>query len=215
MEHEIKKYEELLNFIRKEIEDGNLLPGQKLASENELAEQFGISRQTVRRAIGVLEDQGVVRRVRGSGTYLNDPRGKVIENRNRIAVVTTYVDSYIFPKTIQGIERQLFERGYSVQLSFTNNTLERERSVLTHIINRGDVAGVIVEGTKQERIAKPQHSSVQTADQEEDPDPFYQYILSRSGCAACIAGRCAGSAEGSGVSDRKRSSRYRRDPEAG
>ena len=148
MKHEIKKYEELLNFIRKEIEDGNLLPGQKLASENELAEQFGISRQTVRRAIGVLENQGVVRRVRGSGTYLNDPRGKVIENRNRIAVVTTYVDSYIFPKTIQGIERQLFERGYSVQLSFTNNTLERERSVLTDIINRGDVAGVIVEGTK-------------------------------------------------------------------
>ena len=43
-----------------------------------------------------------------------------LEGRNRIAVVTTYVDSYIFPKTIQGIERVLFERGYSVQISFTD-----------------------------------------------------------------------------------------------
>ena len=39
-------------------------------SENELARMFHISRQTVRKAIGLLEERGVVRRVRGSGTYM-------------------------------------------------------------------------------------------------------------------------------------------------
>lgn len=148
MENEKRKYQELVEYIHRQIESGELRPGQKLTSENEMTQQFGISRQTVRKAIGILEEQGLVKRVRGSGTYLCDKRKESLERRNRIAVVTTYVDSYIFPKIIQGIEKQLFERGYSVQIAFTNNTLERERNVLEDIISRDDVAGVIVEGTK-------------------------------------------------------------------
>ena len=90
----------------------------------------------------------MVDRIRGSGTYVRDARVLNLEKRNRIAVVTTYVDSYIFPKTIQGIEKVLFEKGYSVQIAFTNNTVDRERNVLEDIISREDVAGVIIEGTK-------------------------------------------------------------------
>lgn len=146
MKNERTKYRELIDYILGLIEGGTLTPGDKLSSENELSCQFGVSRQTVRRAIGILEEQGVLRRVKGSGTYLSGRRRG--EQRGRIAVITTYVDSYIFPKIIQGIEETLFERGYSVQIAFTNNTLEREKSVLTDIISRDDVAGVIVEGTK-------------------------------------------------------------------
>lgn len=148
MEGKTTKYQELIEYIENLIGSGELAPGGRLASENELSRQFGISRQTVRTAIGILEEQGVLRRVKGSGTYLCDHRRENLERRNRIAVVTTYVDSYIFPRIIQGIEEKLFERGYSVQIAFTNNTLERERSVLEDIISRDDVAGVIVEGTK-------------------------------------------------------------------
>ena len=148
MEEKRTKYRELVDYVYNLIDSGTLKPGDKLYSENELSEMFGISRQTVRRAIGLLEEEGVLRRVRGSGTYIGDDRKENLEKRNRIAVVTTYVDSYIFPKTIQGIEKVLFEHGYSVQIAFTNNTLEREKSVLEDIISRDDVAGVIVEGTK-------------------------------------------------------------------
>ena len=38
----------------------------------------------------------------------------------------------------------MFEEGYSVQIAFTNNTVERERSVLEDIISREDVVGIIV-----------------------------------------------------------------------
>ncbi len=142
------KYEALIAYIDSLIENGSLRPGDKLYSENELAEMFHLSRQTVRKAVGILEEEGVLHRVRGSGTYVGDDRREHLKNRNQIALVTTYVESYIFPKTIQGIENVLFEHGYSVQIAFTNNTLERERSVLEDIISRDDVAGVIVEGTK-------------------------------------------------------------------
>lgn len=148
MEDRQTKYNDIVHYLENLMESGELKPGDKLPSENELTERFMLSRQTVRKAVGLLEERGAVRRVRGSGTYVSFDRRENLERRNRIAVVTTYVDSYIFPKTIQGIERILFERGYSVQISFTDNMIEREKNVLTDLISRDDVAGIIVEGTK-------------------------------------------------------------------
>jgi GntR family transcriptional regulator of arabinose operon len=144
----LTKYQEVEDYILALIEDGTIAPEGKLPSENELSAQFDVSRQTVRRAIGELETRQLVKRVRGSGTYLIDRTGKNRGKCNRVSVVTTYVDSYIFPKIIQGIEKKLSEKGFLVQIAFTNNTLEREKSILQDIIKRDDVAGVIVEGTK-------------------------------------------------------------------
>lgn len=148
MENGKTKYQDLIDYIMGLIESGNLAPGEKLYSENKLSDMFGISRQTVRRAIGALEKQGILRRIKGSGTYLNEGCRKESAKSSRIAVITTYVDSYIFPKIIRGIEETLFDRGYSVQIAFTNNTLNKEKEVLQDILDRDDVGGIIVEGTK-------------------------------------------------------------------
>ena len=142
------KYQNLINYIQEQISDGQLGPGEKVPSENQLSEQFHISRQTVRKAIGTLEEDGLVQRIRGSGTYVSFDRRKNLEQRNSIAVVTTYVDSYIFPRILQGMQNTLFESGFSVQIYFTNNTLDREKSILKDLLKRDDVAGVIMEGTK-------------------------------------------------------------------
>lgn len=147
MENEAK-YLQLAALLREKIRSGELKPGEKLSSENELSVQYGLSRQTVRHAIGILAEEGLLMRRRGSGTYVGGSRLANLENRTRIAVISTYVDSYIFPKTIQGIENYLFERGYSVQIAFTNNLLERERIVLEDLISRDDAAGIIMEATK-------------------------------------------------------------------
>ena len=139
---------ELVKWIQGQIEEKKLVPGQKMYSENELKDMFGVSRQTVRHAISVLENDGIIRRVQGSGTYINDNRLANLEKRTRVAVVTTYVDGYIFPRTIQGIENVLFEQGYSVQIAFTNNMNSREKTILEDIISRDEVAGIIMETTK-------------------------------------------------------------------
>ena len=65
------KYQNLINYIQEQISDGQLGPGEKVPSENQLSEQFHISRQTVRKAIGTLEEDGLVQRIRGSGTYVS------------------------------------------------------------------------------------------------------------------------------------------------
>ena len=48
--------------------------GTRLPSEPKLAEELGVSRATVRDALRSLEQEGLVRRVHGSGTYVAHPR---------------------------------------------------------------------------------------------------------------------------------------------
>ena len=55
--------------IEADIRAGRLAPDTRLPTETELAEQYGVSRVTVRRAIAVLRDRGKVVTVHGRGTY--------------------------------------------------------------------------------------------------------------------------------------------------
>ncbi|MBQ7614306.1 MAG: GntR family transcriptional regulator [Butyrivibrio sp.] len=141
------KYQKVIDWITENIDSGILRPGERIPSENELCSRFDLSRQTIRHAIAKMAEDGLLESKRGSGTYVADQRAEEGE-RNVIAVVTTYVDDYIFPSTIRGIESALSDKGYSMQLSFSNNTVGKERQILQDILSRNDVAGVIMEPVK-------------------------------------------------------------------
>lgn len=145
-EKKTAKYRFLVDTIKEKIKNGEYEPGERMESENTLSEQFGYSRQTVRQALSVLEQEGLIERRRGSGTYISSesrrtPRG------NSIAIVTTYISDYIFPTIIRGIEETLTNAGYDLTLNVTNNHVEEEARILQSLISRR-VDGVIVEGTK-------------------------------------------------------------------
>lgn len=141
------KYQVLAEALRQKIIEGIFNPGNKLPSEYELQNQFQVSRQTVRNALEVLEKQGFVRGRQGSGTYVIDREAEERQKSKRIAVVTTYVDNYIFPKIIQGIENVLAKEGFQVQIAFTGNHIWREEAVLKDLLEQ-DLRGIIIETTK-------------------------------------------------------------------
>ncbi len=141
------KYQIVVNWIKEGIKAGRLLPGSKLYSENELSRMFSLSRQTVRRALEILEEDGSLERKRGSGTYIARPRAER-RIKKRVAIITTYVDGYIFPKTIRAIVDTLAKEGYSVQISFTSNRISKEKAVLEEILEKDEVGAIIVEATK-------------------------------------------------------------------
>jgi len=140
------KYQLLADIIKGQITAGHYLPGDKLSSENELCIQFGYSRQTVRQALGVLEQEGMLLRQRGSGTYINAVAKKT-EITHRIGVITTYITDYIFPSITRGIEEELSGRGYQLTLGVTKNRVENEGKILKSFLE-SKVDGMIVEGTK-------------------------------------------------------------------
>lgn len=142
------RYMVVVDWVKGELSKGDLNPGDRLSSEHELSDKFSLSRQTIRHAIDVLEKEGYVNRIQGSGTYISNNNITDKVNRKNIAVITTYVDAYIFPQTIQHVERVLSDAGYTVQISFTNNRISREKTILEGIVEKDDIAGVIAEPTK-------------------------------------------------------------------
>jgi DNA-binding FadR family transcriptional regulator len=66
-----KLYQQIARAIATAINDGRYGPGDKLPSERELADDFGVSRPTVRDAMIALEFQGLVEARQGSGVYVN------------------------------------------------------------------------------------------------------------------------------------------------
>jgi DNA-binding GntR family transcriptional regulator len=56
--------------IEADIDAGRLAPDTRLPTEMELAQQYGVSRVSVRRAIALLRDQGKVVTVHGRGSYV-------------------------------------------------------------------------------------------------------------------------------------------------
>lgn len=66
-------YAQLVGKIKHQISSGTLKTGDLLPSETELCRALDISRNTVRQAIGELEEEGLVVRKRGRGTYVTDP----------------------------------------------------------------------------------------------------------------------------------------------
>ncbi len=63
-------YAQLVNILRHSVATGTLRPGDQLPSESQLCERYGISPMTVRRAINILADQGVVTAEQGRGTFV-------------------------------------------------------------------------------------------------------------------------------------------------
>lgn len=143
------KYLRLKEEIVSWIAGGRYLPGDKLPSENELAAQFRISRQTVRQSIGELVKEGWLTREQGKGTFVSRLSGEhraAFGNRT-IGLVTTYISDYIFPSIVRGVEAELKARGYRLLLSSTDNDKARERESLETMLAQA-VSGLIVEPTR-------------------------------------------------------------------
>ena len=63
-------YQQVAATLERAIAQGRYQPGQRLASERDLAEELGVSRPTVRRAVIALEMRGLLESRQGSGVYV-------------------------------------------------------------------------------------------------------------------------------------------------
>lgn len=62
----------LADHLRREIESGQLSPGSKLPTEQEMTEVFGVSRTVVREAVSALRSEGLVMTRQGVGAFVTD-----------------------------------------------------------------------------------------------------------------------------------------------
>ena len=70
------RYQQLKDLIIERISAGELLPRDRVPSENELVESENVSRMTANRALRELNNEGYVERVAGRGTFVSDYRSR-------------------------------------------------------------------------------------------------------------------------------------------
>jgi GntR family transcriptional regulator len=70
----IPYYIQLMELLKKQLEDGDLEPGDRIPSESELGEMYGVSRTVVRQALRELELAGLILRRKGRGTFVTEPK---------------------------------------------------------------------------------------------------------------------------------------------
>lgn len=142
------KYQSIADSLRQEIETGVYSSKQLLPTEHLLCQRFQISRQTVRRALSVLEDEGLITRRQGSGSRLREraePGGLL---NCTVAVVTTYINDYIFPGILRGMETVLTANSSAPLLFATQNQVSAERKILQTLLTIKGLDGVLIEGSK-------------------------------------------------------------------
>ncbi|WP_343210256.1 GntR family transcriptional regulator [Anaerolentibacter hominis] len=146
------KYFSLMEQLKEDITSGKIKPGEKLPSENELSDRYHLSRHTVRKALAILINEGYVVAEHGRGTFCSERMRHMKQSRN-IAVITTYLSDYIFPRLIQGIDRVLTANGYSIILKNTGNSRTNEARALEDILTK-DIDGLIIEPSKSQILCR-------------------------------------------------------------
>lgn len=152
------KYLQVRDALIEQFRHAQYIPGQKLPTEYQLTTSLNVSRTTIRQALEMLEQDGIIEKKRGSGTFyvghtqLNPRRDATT---GLIGIMNFFFMDYIYPEIIRGIEDTTAARGYSLVLA--NGKLSREREVdsVYRLLDQG-IKGLILEPSRNFQL-DPEH----------------------------------------------------------
>lgn len=139
------KYRWLVEQLREIISDSIQKGINKLPTEQELAVRYRVSRQTVRAALAVLEDEREIRRIKGSGAYITGLSS--LEDRNIVGILIPDEQQYEYPALINDIRVALAAEGFSCKVYPTHNHVDLERQILQFLL-KSPLRALIVEPVK-------------------------------------------------------------------
>ncbi len=133
-------YRRLADELRAEILAGKVRPGERLPAERGLVAQHGLSLNTVRQALNVLAQAGLVERRHGAGTYVLDPRRQ--RRRALVGVMVPSVTSF-FGEVLHGIEDELRAAGHRLVLFKSGYDAAAEQRYL-HDLDTSGLDGLLL-----------------------------------------------------------------------
>ena len=136
-------YLQIKDSLTEKIVSRQLLPGQQLPTEHELARQFGVSRITSKRALEELEKEGFIRRRRGQGSFVtqtaNKPAAGSISKIVSLVLPHFHAESWAMAY-IKGAMDFLNPKGYFLSIHGTGDM--DEQTFLNQLVREG-VGGII------------------------------------------------------------------------
>ncbi len=136
------KYEKIYNEITCDINKSKIKIGDSLASENELRQRFDTSRATVRRALTMLEDNGIIIKQQGKESIVIN---NTVKSKTVLLILPTLY-KYIFKDLIDAIEKTLRENKVNLLIACSYNDQAIEKEIIRNHITTVD--GIIIEPTQ-------------------------------------------------------------------
>ncbi|NPV54225.1 MAG: GntR family transcriptional regulator [Firmicutes bacterium] len=127
------------------IKSGELRPSDKISPETELSQKLGISRTTVRQALRLLEEMGIVVRDRGRGTFISENARDILSCRIKgsIGFVLPFLDASYAADIMAGATREAAKQGYNLILRDSENDPGKEAQAIKSLVEHG-VEGILL-----------------------------------------------------------------------
>ena len=147
-----RKSEQVYRWLLAYIDENKFSGNQKLPSENALCRRLNVSRETVRVAMEQLVQEGLIYRVKGSGTYFHKDQAlsRELNDQNanwKIGLILQGQDPDANSLLIDGIRSVLEEYRVDLHIFLTDNKFSNERRCLQTVVHQ-NFQGFIVDGVK-------------------------------------------------------------------
>lgn len=156
----IPLYQMVQEYIRDLITSQVLKVGDRIPTEKELMERFGVSKITVVNALSGLVNERIITRVPGKGTFVSNPEYEIPttspksavkqinktseEMRTRlIGLIMPSIYDYFTIRLIQGIQQALNENDYRCVIYLSEGSLDKEKEAIQTCIKIG-VEGLLI-----------------------------------------------------------------------
>ena len=136
-------HRQLAAILRQQIDSGEWAPGDRLPTEHQLAARYGISRATVRHALGALAAEGAIDRQVGRGTFVTRPQAPPSAG-GLLGVVLTRLKGLFLLRVLAGIQRAAADQGYTLAVETSEHRPGAEEEAIGRLQARGAL-GVLLE----------------------------------------------------------------------
>jgi len=137
------KYLSIAQDLRNFILSHQSITTYRLPTEQEMCEQYLVSRQTIRQALKLLEEENLIIRIQGSGAYIL-PHADYLR-KVKIVLLVSDEEEYIYPQLISDISSVLTEKNLRIDVRSTHNDVNEERRILKELITE-HISLLVVEG---------------------------------------------------------------------
>lgn len=143
------RYLQIKEYLRQIIRSDDMNADDKLPSEKELCDQFSVSRITVRKAMTGLEEDGLVYRIPGRGTFVaariqeNDSQLHKNTNGRVVGVIMASLENPFQVSLLESLEQTASAMGFPIVFGISNGDKDTESRLIDQMVSNG-VNGIIL-----------------------------------------------------------------------
>lgn len=141
------KYQRVRDHIYSEFRSGRIVAGEALPPEARLSEILGVSRNTLRQALGQLEADGMLERVQGRGTFFTTkPQQEARKKMDAFAFIAPQIREGSYPSLIHGFEQACSAIEHQTTIANSGNDVGRQADLIIRLLDQS-IGGVAMVPT--------------------------------------------------------------------